>query len=587
MLQPEAEEEQKTLTHPSTLARHGSVLGHAKRMSGHSCGGSLDTILKLQPQNQMQTQRSPQQPKIPRIRAVDRMVGLQYLNNHENNVALTNENKNTDMTNDKQCLCDSTYSCSNDEVSNRSGEGELKYRDVSLHRLTDTSSDSDETRENDFKYQSNQEAKLSAIAFEDNQVHEKFKFINTEQARKYTINFLENQRYLSSLENGGHVTVENKLYETTKEVEYENYKHEVENKLYEKTEEINNENNRCKVADKLYGKVEHGEEGEQYDSEEEISSFTQVCSIPEDEKMYAVVPVCTGGVKEVQGNEEGSEYNGEYDYYSSYARVSPTHLLPNQLNRTTPEPDLPPRPLVGSSDSSKNQLMQQASKADDEEADYSEYYESTDTYNARVSPSQLLSSGGEGSSSEKKRSTLNVIKLKKKKSASKESVTSENGNNISKKKHRMSFLRRVLKHYRKRSQSNSEAVVISDDREGSEDPEYETVDYSAPVLKDEGTEKLLDTLLRSNNAEDPDKEIRKEKLFVRKTLLRKETMLELEKKLKSRDDSVETAANAPASEVSMKTFTFILQLHSDYYFFLIRYINCCCDEFQKHIQFLD
>jgi hypothetical protein len=268
--------------------------------------------------------------------------------------------------------------------------------------------------------------------------------------------------------------------------------------------------------------------------------------------MYAVVPICTDGVKDVQRNEGEAEYNGEYDYYCSYARVSPTHLLPNQLNRTTPEPDLPPRPLVGGSDSSKLQLVQPSSKAEDVEADYSEYYESTDSYNATISPSQLLSSG-EGSSLEKKCSTLRVIKLKKKKSPSKESVTSEDGSNISKKKHRMSFLRRMLKHYRKRSQSNSEAAVISDDCEGSEDPEYETVDYSAPMLKHEGTEKIQDTLLRGNNTEDPDKEIRKEKQFVRKTLLRKETMLELEMKLRSRDDAAETAPTAAASEVSMKS----------------------------------
>jgi hypothetical protein len=406
-------------------------------------------------------------------------------------------------------------------------------------------------KENDFRYRNNQEAKLSAVAVEDNQDHENFNFTSTEEARKYAINFLESQRHLSSLEHGGHIMVENKLYETSKEVECEDDKHEVENKLYEKTEEINNENNRYKVENKFHEEVEHGEEGKQYDSEEEISSFTQVCSVPEDEKMYAVVSVCTDGVKEVQGNEGESDYNGEYDYYCSYARVSPTHLLPDQLNRNTLEPDLPPRPPVGSSESSKIQLVPQASKAEDEEAEYSEYYESTDSHNARMSPSQLLS-GGEGSSSEKKSSTFHAIKLKKKKKLpSKESATSEDGSNISKKKHRMSFLRRMLKHYRKRSQSNSEAVVISDDCEGSEDPEYETVDYSAPMLKHEGTEKLQDTLPRGNNAEDPDVGIRKEKRFVRKTLLRKETMLELEMKLKSRDDAVETAPTAPASEVSM------------------------------------
>jgi hypothetical protein len=464
--EPETEEKQKTLPHLSTLARHDSVFGQVKEMDGHSYGGSLDTILKPQPKNQVQTQQSPQQPKIPRIRAVDRMLGLQNLSNNENSAALTNENQNTDMTNDKQCLYDSTYSCSNDEVSNRSGEDEIKY-EISLHRLTDTLSGSDEMKENDFRYRNNQEAKLSAVAIEDHQDHEKFNFTSTEEARKYTIKFLESQRHLSFLEHGGHIMVENKLYETTKEVECEDDKHEVENKLYEKTEEINNENNKYEVENKFHEEVEHGEEGKQYDSEEEISSFTKVCSVPEDEKMYAFVSVCTDGVKGVQGNEGESDYNGEYDYYCSNARVSPTHLLPDQLNRTTPEPDLPPRPLVGSSESSKIQLVQQASKAEDEEAEYSEYYESTDSHNARISPSQLLS-GGKGSSSEKKISTFHAIKLKKKKLPSKESVTSEDGSNISKKKHRMSFLRRMLKHYRKRSQSNSDAVVISDDCEGSE-----------------------------------------------------------------------------------------------------------------------
>jgi hypothetical protein len=119
----------------------------------------------------------------------------------------------------------------------------------------------------------------------------------------------------------------------------------------------------------------------------------------------------------------------------------------------------------------------------------------------------------------------------------------------------------MLKHYRKKSQSNSEAVVISDDREDSDEPEYETVDYSGPTLKLESPEeKLRDPLPRSNNTESPDKEVHKKKLFGKQTLLRKETMLELQMKLKSRDDAVETAATAPANEVS------ILQVHSIHYF---------------------
>lgn len=564
MLQLETEEKQKTLPHLTTLARHDSVLGHIKRMSGHSYGGSLDTILKHEPRNHLQPQRSPQQPKIPRIRAVDRMLGLQYLNNHERKASLTKENQSTDMTNEEQCLRDSTYLFSKDKVSKRSGEQEIKYNDVSLHRLMDTSSDSEEMREKDCKLrdnQSNKEDKLSAVANEEDQNHEKFSIISAEEARKYTINFLESQRSLSSLENEGDIIVENKLYETTKEAECENDKHEVEKKFYEKTEEIEEENDRYEVENKFYEKVKHGEDGKQYDSEEEISSFTQVHNVPEDEKMYAVVSVCADGVKEVQRNEGGSEDKGEYDYYSSYARVSPVQSLSEQLNRTTLEPDLPPRPSVGTADSSKNQLIQQPSKSEDEEAEYSEYYESTDSYNASISPSQLLSSGGEGSASEKNRSTLHGIKLKKKKSPSKKSVTSEDWSSNSKKKHRMSFLRRMLKHYRKKSQSNSEAVVISVDHEDSDEPEYETVDYSAPTLKCEGTEeKLRDPVPRSNNIESPDKEVHRKKLFGKKNLLRKETMLELKMKLKSRDDAVETAPTAPANEVS------ILWLHCIYYF---------------------
>jgi hypothetical protein len=173
----------------------------------------------------------------------------------------------------------------------------------------------------------------------------------------------------------------------------------------------------------------------------------------------------------------------------------------------------------------------------------------------------LLSSGGEGSSSEKKKSTLHVIKLKKKKSPSKKSATSEDCSSNNKKKHRMSFLRRMLKHYHKKSQSNSEAAVISVDREDSDEPEYETVDYSPPTLNREGTEeKLQDPVPKSNNIESPDKEVHKKKLFGKQKLLRKETMLELKMKLKSRDDAVETAPTAPANEVS------IIQLYSIYYF---------------------
>jgi hypothetical protein len=488
------------------------------------------------------------------------MLGLQYLSNNENSVALTNKDQSIDMTIKDKCQCVSTYSCSNDEVSDRNGEEEIKCNDVSLHRPMD-SSHSDEIRENEFKYQSNQETKLSAVAIEANQDHKQMNFMSIEDTKKYTINFLESEKYFSISEHGGHIIVENKLYERTEAVEYEDDKHEVENRLYGKTKDVENENGKYEIANKFYEKFKHCEDGKQYDSEEEISGFTQVCNVPEDEKLYAVVPVCTDGLKVVQENEGGSEDNGEYDYYCSYDRVSPMLLQPDQLNGTTPEPDLPPRPLVGSSDSSKNQLMQQASKAEDEEAEYSEYYESADSYNARISPSQLLSSGGEGSSSEKKRSKLHGIKLKKNKSSSKESVTSEDGSNISKKKHRMSFLRRMLKHYRKRSQSNSEAVVISDDHEGGEEPEYETVDYSAQILTHEGTEEMPpDTLTRSNNADISDQEMRKEKVFIKKSLLRKETMLELEMKLKGRDDAVKTAPTAPtapADEVSVKQYLYL------------------------------
>ncbi|PNF14262.1 hypothetical protein B7P43_G12201 [Cryptotermes secundus] len=523
----ETEEKQKTLPHLTTLTRHDSVLGHIKRISGHSYGGSLDTILKHQPMIHVQPQRSPQQPKIPRIRAVDRMLGLQYLKNYERKASLTN-----DVANEEQCLRDSTYLFSKEKISKQSGGQEIKYNDVAVDRLMDTSSDSEEMRKNNCKIrddQRNQEAKLSIVSKEENQNHEKFSMISTEEARKYTINFLENQRYLSSLENEVDIIVENKLYETTKEAECDNDEHETENKFYEK--------------------VKHGEEGKQYDSEEEICSFAQVHNVPEDEKMYAVVSVDTNGMKEVQRNEGDSEDNGEYDYYSSYTRVSPVHSLSEQLNRTTLEPDLPPRPSVGTGDSSKNQHIQQTSKAEDEEADYSEYYESTDSYNAGISPSQLLSSGGESSTSEKKRSTLHGIKLKKKKSSRKETVASEDWSSNSKKKHRMSFLRRMLKHYHKKSQSNFETVVISVDREDSDEPEYETVDYSAPTLKSEGTEeKLQDPVPRSNNIEIPDKEVRKKKLFGKQNLLRKETMLELKMKLKSRDCAVETAPTAPANE---------------------------------------
>jgi hypothetical protein len=514
------------------------------------------------------------------------MLGLQFLNNHENTASLINKNQSTDLANEEQCLCDSTYLFAKDEVSKRDGEEEIKCNDDPLHRHMGTSSDSEEMRENDFKLrdnQSNQEVKVSAVTNKENQNHEKFNIMSTEEARKCSINFLESQRYLSSLENGGDIVVENKLYETTKEVQDEDDKHEVENKLYEKTKEmIEDENYRYGLENKFYEKVRHGDGGKQYDSEEKVSSFTQVHKVPEDEKIYATVSVCTDPVKQVQKDEGDSEDKGEYDYYCSYARVSPIHLLSDQLNRTSPEPDLPPRPSVGSNDSSKNQLTQQASKAEDEEAEYSVYYESTDTYNASISPSQLLSSGGDGSSSEKKRSKLHDrIKLKKKKSPSKESVTSEDGSNNSKRKHRMSFLRRMLKHYRKKSQSNSEAVVISDDRESSDEPEYETVDCTAPMLKHEGgEEELPDPVPRSNNIESPDKEVHKEKLFGKKSLLRKETMLELEMKLKSRDDAVETTPAAPANEVSMNQHLPILFTYSVFTIVLLsRYRYSCYDKF--------
>lgn len=539
-------------------------------MGGHSYGGSLDTILKRRPSKQVPPHRSPQQPKIPRIRAVERMVGLQHeeqenaddregqcLNNHENTAVLISKNHCTDLVNEQHCLNDSTYLVSKDEIWKPDGGDEIKCNDeVASCRPVVAASDSQELREPNFKfrnYESNQEAEVSVVAHDGNQNHEKCNVMNIEEVKKYTTNFLENQRYMSFLEHE-EIFVENKLYEKVIEIEGEENTHEVENKLYEKTKEVEGKGNKHEIGNKLYEKTKHSEEDEEYDSEEELSGFLQVHRVPEDEKIYEVVSLGTDAVKQVQEGTVGLDDKEESDQYCRYDTVSLMQSLSDQRNSSSPEPDLPPRPSVGSNDLPKIQLKHQTTKDEDGDADYSVYYESTESYNNSTSPSQLLSSGTDGPLSDKKRSKLRVrIKLKKNKLSNKESVISEDGSNNSKKKRKMSFLRRMLKHYRTKPNYNSEALVTSDKHGSSDEPEYETVDYSAPTLKHNNVEEELpEPSADSNSTESLHKELHKEKLFGTKSLLTEQALVELKMKLKGRDDIIKSASAVPASGVSME-----------------------------------
>jgi hypothetical protein len=537
-LETEDKEKQKTLPHHTTVKRNDSLLGRIKRIGGHSYGGSLDTILKHHPTHQVQLHRSPQQPKIPRIRAVDRMLGLQLkdeqenaddgeegqcLNNHEYTGALIGTTQSTNFVNEEQCINDSTNLFSEDKTWKPVGGEEIKHSDDSSQRPVSIASGCQEMREINFKLRNDES---NQVASDESQNHKIYNAMSMEEAKKWTTNFLENQRYVSFLESE-EIFVENKLYEKTEEIGDDD-KYEIENKVYEKTN--------------------HVEEDEEYDSEEELSSLSQVHRVPEDEEIYEVVPVNIDADKQVRKDAEDSEDREEDDYYCSYDKVSLIQSLSDQRNSSSPEPDLPPRPSVGSNDSSKSQLKHQATKTEDEEADYSIYYESTESYNTSTSSSQLLS-GGDGTPSKIKGSKLHGrIKFKKKKSPIKESVNSEDASSNSKKKRKTSFLRRMLKRYHKKPESNSETLITSDNRRNSDEPEYETVVYSVPTLKHDDTEEEQpERAARCNSTETLDKEVRKEKRYGTKSLLTEQAMLELKTKLKVRDD-----AAASANQVSME-----------------------------------
>jgi len=529
------DKKEQTLPHQTSVTSQDNVLGRIKRIGGQSYGGSLDTILRHQPKAQKQPQWSPQQPKIPRIKAVDRMLGVHYLDSTENTEILISENQTHSAVNEERCLSDSTCSASKDEVLLPNGREEIKCNEVLLHRPLATSSDIQEVREISFKLRGDERNKQTKVAiFErgENKNNEKLNVLSIEKARKFMTDFLENERYVYSSEKEEEIIVENKLYEKTKAVENED-----EEKIYEETKEIEQKFDCCEVENKLYEKNKPDKEDKQYDSLEEFT-LSRVREIREDEKMYEVVSATVDAVKQVKEDVQSLEDKEENDYYCSYDKFSLMHLLSDQRNSSSPEPDLPPRPSGGSIDSPKSHLSHENTKTDDEEAEYSVYYESTESYNTSTSPSHLLSNGD---GSEKKGSKLRVrMKLRKKKSPNKEVVSSEDGSKNSKRKRKISFLRRMLKHYRKKPEYNSEAVVISDNRRISAEPEYESVDYLASMLKHEVTEEELpEHASRSKSTESLDKAVLKGKLFGTKNLLTEQAMNELKMKLKCRDNAAQ------------------------------------------------
>jgi hypothetical protein len=448
----------------------------------------------------------------------------QCLNSHEyTRVLISTAESSEEHVNEEQHLKDSTDSLSEDKIWKPVGGEEIKCGDDSSQRPLAIASGCHEMKVINFKLKNNESNREASDGSENNEI---YNAMNVEEAKKWTTNFLKNQRYVSSLENGEDIFVENKLYEKTEEIGDDDKK-ETENKVYKKTN--------------------HAEEDEEYDSEEELSSLSQVQRVPEDEKLYEFVPVHTDAEKQVE-KETNVEDKEEDDYYCSYDKVSLIHSLSDQRNSSSPEPDLPPRPSVGSNDSSKIQLKHQATKAEDEEADYNIFYESTDSFNTSTSSARLLSSGGDDTFSKIKGSTLSGrIKFKKKKLPIKESVALVDASSNNKKKRKTSFLRRMLKHYHKKPESNSETSMTADNHRSGDEPEYETVVYSVPTLKHDGIEeKQPDHAARLNSNETLVMEVHKERWYGTKSLLTQQTMLELKTKLKVRDD-----AAASASQVSL------------------------------------
>ncbi|PSN32748.1 hypothetical protein C0J52_19691 [Blattella germanica] len=498
-------DKQSTLPSRNTVNRRESILGRIRKIGGTSYGGSLETVLKRRPSNKQSTQQqSPLQPKIPRIKAVDRMLGLQQ--NDDNDEEVTSENE--DLSNHKESstpkvnsFCKTVVNGSEDlnGSAHSSTDKDSSFRE---ERLSDISADvstlstSQEVNEvHDRSEESKEKNKIISTSKSiENQNHENAEVIKLQAIGDNSRTFVKIEKQTIYIESKDDIVIDNKLYEKRLGTE----KGDKTSDSMSDTEE-----NARSVLNSLYIKSKAGEKSdEECDSEEELCKYKQNGGA----KMYDEIKVDGTEVQEAKSqnnvNEENEEYYSQYDkssmlkslesrkienneddeeeYYSQYDKFSLLKSMSNQEQ----EPVLPPRPSVSSRESNELTKSQESNKKEienkeSEDAEYGSYCETG--ANVTSSSLQMTSSGGEGSPAQKKKFKLqNKIKLRKKKSPSKESVASEEGNNnkSTKTKRKMSFLRRMIKNYKKKSGTHSDNAVDSDE------PEYETVSYNSAVKRE-------------------------------------------------------------------------------------------------------
>ena len=360
-----------------------------------------------------------------------------------------------------------------------------------------------------------------------------------EDTKNLTWNMVENEKQLSCVESEDTIVVENKLYDKSLKTRNEDKNVKSSNEETNQTTEINVDK---KVEEKAKRDTENS-------SKRDTCEYSEVEKIKDVGKQYEEVKVTTEVVNQIENTEYDEE---EEEYYSQYDKFS----MLNSLSDKEKEPTLPPRPSVSSNASNelvKSQNQNNVMKEDDY-VEYSCLYETT--LNTTTSNSKIESSGGESTPRKKKKYKLHKLRSKKKKSPGTESVDSEDGqkNESMKKKRKMSFLRHMLKHYRKKTVSQ----VTTDEADDSEDPEYERVDYSAAFRaqmdrENDQTDSIPSEVESTGGS--TEKDVQKERIFGT-NLLSEQGMKELKMKLRVRDDSADrdTASQTTVFQVSVFFF---------------------------------
>lgn len=176
-----------------------------------------------------------------------------------------------------------------------------------------------------------------------------------------------------------------------------------------------------------------------------------------EDGMYEQVPATTKTEESAAGNTD-EEYYDSYDPIATAKRSTPS-----------PEPDLPPRPRTFSNETTKSNAALQT-QDDVEYADCTEIIKSNQ--DVKVADKKQDKKFGK----KKMKTKTNKAKIK---AANDESNTEKKEDIPYSKKRRMSFLKKVLGHYRKKNHNKDGDNVVGADNADSnlEEPAYETVDF--------------------------------------------------------------------------------------------------------------